>query len=85
MPTLLLQNVCKLLLEKRVQGEAQDAFGQTAMFEAVRNGHDSIISMLRAHGVRCGSPGHFGPPNVARSQALALKTGHQGPALRASL
>jgi len=47
-----VQGIVKLLLDNRANGNLQDAFGVTAMFEAVRMGHDHVIELLRKYRVR---------------------------------
>jgi ankyrin repeat protein len=39
-------------LDHRANPNAQDAFGNTAMFEAVRMGHEHIITLLNTHRVK---------------------------------
>ena len=42
----------KLLLEHKADASIQDAFGITAMFEAVRMGHDHVIELMKKYNVK---------------------------------
>eukprot|EP00967_Tisochrysis_lutea_P060702 scaffold77681_cov18-Tisochrysis_lutea.AAC.1 len=44
-----LQSVAKYLLEAGAPPNDQDAFGITAMYEAVRMGHVEVIEVLKEH------------------------------------
>ncbi|KAF5827674.1 cyclic nucleotide-binding-like protein [Dunaliella salina] len=47
-------SVVRYLLEVRAPPNDQDAFGVTAMFEAVRMGHSEIIEVLKEHDAKLG-------------------------------
>ncbi|KAF5836031.1 hypothetical protein DUNSADRAFT_6548 [Dunaliella salina] len=48
------QAVVKLLLDYQANANCQDAFGITAMFEAVRMGHDHVVDLLKSRRVKLG-------------------------------